>query len=148
MIVWVLRENYSNRIIGVFTEAGKKVKEEELLQEALRRREQRIKRLTEEVAEQRAIRAPFITEAAELLEVEKAAKEANDTATLITVKKQRKVALKQTSLITSSIQRKEDEILRYQRMMWSEIRSEFGTKDYDWEDHYLEGTEYQVSTVD
>lgn len=141
MIVWVLKENYSHRIIGIFTEAGKKVKEEELFNEALRRREQRIKRLTEEVAEQRAIRGPFITEAAELLEVEKAAKEANDTATLITVKKQRKVALKQADLITSSIQRKEDEILRYQRMMRSEIYSEFSTKDYDWEDHYLEGTE-------
>lgn len=141
MIVWVLRENYNDRIIGIFTEAGKKAKEEELFQEALRRREQRIKRLTEEVAEQRSIRAPFITEAADLLEVEKTAKEANDTATVITVKKQRKVALKQAGLITSSIQRKEDEILRYQRMMRSEIYSEFSTKDYDWEDHYLEGTE-------
>lgn len=137
MNVWILY-TYDDRVEGVYTAAGKAKKEEQLLEEALRRRATVNSQYASEIAELKELRQPYITEADAWLEKEKAAKEAMHTGNLKEARKQRKVLLRQAEHITYDIKRREEKILKSQRMTKAEIMSSYGTDCY-WEDYCLEG---------
>lgn len=130
--------NYDDRVEGVFTAKGKAVKEQQLYDEALLRREKANAAITREIVELRELRQPYIIEAEMLLDTERSAKDANNTGLLKDTRKQRKVLLKQAEKLTYEIQRREDRILASQRMLRSEIMNTYGDSSY-WEEYYVEG---------
>lgn len=130
--------NYDDRVEGVFTAKGRAAKEQQLYDEALRRREKANAAITREILELRELRQPYITEAEMLLDTERAAKEANNTGLLKDTRKQRKVLLKQAEKLTYEIQRREDRILASQRMLRSDLMNTYGDSSY-WEEYIVEG---------
>ena len=130
--------NYDDRVEGVFTAKGRAAKEQQLYDEALRRREKANAAITREILELRELRQPYITEAEMLLDTERSAKEANNTGLLKDTRKQRKVLLKQAEKLTYEIQRREDRILASQRMLRSDLMNTYGDSSY-WEEYIVEG---------
>lgn len=138
MKVWVLfSDTYYKNIEGIFTPDGKARKEEQLLVEALQRRDSVNSQYASEIAELKELRQPYITEADVWLEKEKSAKEANHTGDLKEARKWRKVLLQQAEHLTYDIKCREEKILASQRMTKAEILSTYG-RDYYWEDYYVE----------
>lgn len=138
MKVYILfSDDYYKNIEGVYTEEGKAKKEEQMFNEARRRRDSVNDSYTSEIAELKELRQPYITEAEMLLDNEKAAKESGDVVMLKHIKKQRKTLLRQADQITYDIKRREDKILASQRMTRSEILSTYCRGGY-WEEHYVE----------
>lgn len=138
MIIHILFNSYDNTIEGVYTESGKCAKEAELLRHAIELRDREVTRLSAEIAEFKEMRQPYIDKAEELLPKELEAKQTDSGGAYKLIKKERKRLLKQAEHITFDIHKLEDKILRYQRLLKSELISCFG-RQYDWEEYYLEG---------
>jgi phosphoglycerate-specific signal transduction histidine kinase len=137
MDVWILYQ-YDGMVEGVYTEAGKAVREQQRLDEAMAKRERQLNFLASEITELREMRQPYITEAEMLLDTERAAKESNNTGLLKSTRKQRKVLLKQAEKLTYDIQCKEEKILAAQRLTKADLLYSYGDGTY-WEDYYLQG---------
>jgi hypothetical protein len=141
MRVWVLFNTYYDRVEGVYNDAGKAEKQEELFNSALNKRTEYTNKLTLEILELRELRQPYITEAETLREKENEAKETNNIPLLKGIRKQRKVLLHQAEHLTYEIKHKEEQILAAGRLLKSEIMNQFGCRNYDWLDYPLEGAE-------
>jgi hypothetical protein len=138
MKVYILfSDDYYKNVEGVYTAEGKAKKEEQLFNEALRRRESVNAGYISEITELKELRQPYIIEAEMLLDNEKAAKEDGDIVLLKHIRKQRKTLLRQAEQLTYDIRRREDRILASQRLTRGEIMSTYGIGHY-WEDHYVE----------
>ena len=133
--IWILY-NYDGIVEGVYTPEGKVRREQQMLDEALKRREHYNERLTKEILELKELRQPYIVEAELMLEEERAAKEANHTGRLKAARKQRKILLKQAEHLTFDIKRKEEEILASQRLTKADILYRYH-ENFDWEEHYV-----------
>ncbi len=142
MTVYVLFNTYYDRVEGVYNEAGKAKKQDELFDMALNKRTEYTNKLMQEILELRDMRQPYITEADSLLEKENEAKETNDLVTLKGIRKQRKVLLRQAEHLTYDIKSREEKILAAERLLKSEVMNQFGSHNYDWLDYSLEGAEY------
>ena len=138
MIIYILFNNYDDTIEGVYTESGKRAKEDELLKHAIELRDKEVARLSAEITEFKEMRQPYIDKAEALLPKELEAKQNDSGGAYKLIKKERKRLLKQAEHITFDIHKLEDKILRYQRLLKSEVINCFG-RQYDWEEHYLEG---------
>ena len=138
MKVYMLYTGYEERPEGVYTQAGKDRKDEELLAQAISNRERSNQRLTQEIIELKELRQPYLTEAEMLLDKEREAKEANHTGHLKECKKQRKVLLRQADKLTYDIKKREELILNSQCMLKAELLSRF-CQHHFWEEYYVEG---------
>lgn len=137
MDVWILYQ-YDGRIEGVYTAAGKAVRDRQRFDEALVKRERQIAFINAEIKELRELRQPYITEAEMLLDTEREAKEANNTGLLKNTRKQRKVLLRQAEHLTYDIRCKEEKVLASQRMTTAELLYTYGDGNY-WEEYCLQG---------
>ena len=135
MKVWILYD-YDGRVDGIYTEAGKEKKDQQLYEEAVMCRDRFIDGYNKEISELRELRQPYIADAEALIDTEREAKEKLDTYTLKSTRKQRKIALHQAEQLTWKIKGLKDKILAMQRMTRAEIMNHY-LSDYYWEDHYV-----------
>lgn len=138
MKVYLLYDNYDDRLEGVYTLAGKNQRDEELLTQAIQNRERVNQQLTAEIVELKKLRQPYLTEADLLLDKEREAKETNHTGHLKESRKQRRVLLRQADKLTYEIRKREERILNSQCLLKSEILAQFG-QHYYWEEYYVQG---------
>ncbi len=137
MTVWILYD-WDDRVEGVYSQAGREKREEQLYNEALRQRGAYNEKLAKEIKELRDLRKPCIIEAEILLDTERAAKENGDMVTMKNIRKQRKILIKQADRISFEIGRKEEKILASQRMTRKEILSNYQVHYY-WEEYQVIG---------
>lgn len=138
MKVYLLYDNYDDRLEGVYTLAGKEQRDEELLTEAIQNRERVNQQLTAEIVELKKMRQPYLTEADMLLDKEREAKETNHTGHLKESRKQRRVLLRQADKLTYEIRKREEKILDSQCLLKHELLGQFG-QHYYWEEYYVQG---------
>jgi hypothetical protein len=74
MKVWILYD-YDGRVEGIYTEAGKEKKDQQVYEEAIMCRDNFIDRYHKEISELRELRQPYIADAEALLDTEREAKE-------------------------------------------------------------------------
>ena len=135
MKVWLLYD-CDDKLEGVYSEAAREVREEQFYKEALQNRERRNNILIQEIVELKEMRKPYFDEAEGLLDIERTAKEANNTGLLKDARKQRKILLHQADRLTSEIARRETKIQNSQILMKKDITSSFGTYHY-WDEQYV-----------
>lgn len=138
MTVWVLVDRCYDTIEGIYTPAGKEVRDNQLFETANEARVKFEAKCTLDMSELREVRQPYIIEANELLEKEQEAKLKGDTKALKNIRKQRKTVLKQAERLTYDIKRLEERLLASQRMTKSAILNQFSYKYY-WEEYDLIG---------
>ena len=126
----------TDRLEGVYSERAKEVREEQFYEEALQNRERRNTALAQEIAELKEMRKPYFDEAEMLLDVERTAKETNNTKLLSDTRKQRKILLRQADRLTSDIGRRETKIRNSQILMKKDIISTYGISHW-WQEEYV-----------
>lgn len=135
MKVWLLYD-CTDRLEGVYSEHAKEVREQQFYEEALQNREHRNSMLTQEIAELKAMRKPYLDEAELLLDTERSAKESNNMVLLKNTRKQRKVLLKQAEKLTYEMENRETKICNSQIMMKKDIMTTYGVYHY-WQEEYV-----------
>jgi hypothetical protein len=135
MKVWLLYD-CTDRLEGVYSEHAKEVREQQFYEEALQNREHRNSMLTQEIAELKAMRKPYLDEAELLLDTERSAKESNNMVLLKNTRKQRKVLLKQAEKLTYEMENRETKIRNSQIMMKKDIMTTYGVYHY-WQEEYV-----------
>ena len=126
----------TDRLEGVYSEHAKEVREQQFYEEALQNREHRNSMLTQEIAELKAMRKPYLDEAELLLDTERSAKESNNMVLLKNTRKQRKVLLKQAEKLTYDMEHRETKIRNSQIMMKKDIMATYGVYHY-WQEEYV-----------
>jgi hypothetical protein len=135
MKVWLLYD-CADRLEGVYSERAKEIREQQFFEEALQNREHRNSVLTQEIAELKAMRKPYLDEAELLLDTERAAKESNNGVLLKNTRKQRKVLLKQAEKLTYDIENRAAKIRDSQIMMKKALMTTYGVYHY-WQEEYV-----------
>ena len=135
MKVYLLYDR-TDRLEGVYSERAHEVREQQFYEEALANREHRNSMLTQEIAELKAMRKPYLDEAELLLDTERSAKESNNMVLLKNTRKQRKVLLKQAEKLTYDMENREAKIRNSQIMMKKDIMATYGVYHY-WQEEYV-----------
>ena len=138
MKVWIMFNPYEDSVEGVYTDKGKLRKEEELLEDAKKRREKDIAFRKETIERLRTLRKPYIDEATALVGEEEKAKQTDSGGQYKVIRKRRKTLLKQAEKLTADIHKQEDKILSAERMTRAELLYAYGLDRRYFEEYYVE----------
>ena len=140
MTVWILKAGYRGEtILGVYTEAAKAAVEQTYLDDASRRRDNKVNSLRRQIDEITAIRNPTIYKAEAMLTDEATAKEAGHMSRLKEIRKERKALLRHADKLTYDIHSLERQVLNLTSLTQQQLLDSFSP------DRYFE--EYTVEDV-